>query len=349
MAFRLPQRTTIQDISKLIGILGPKIMGMSLDEARRIDSDLFDDTNIYVCSFLGFVEQQDEIIKLLPPGRGYYKSGPESEKKSILRERLRQIPIYDRTIEYFYHNENLAPTKIDIATYWHDNFKDQLDGMDEESLTNAAIFFIKFLDATELGKYVQAGRGRETHARLDKVKVAEYITSVEATEETIEKYEKEIAKEKEPETDRQTTEIPNLFVQPPGSSLSSSNIRALAKLQLELTEKELDSPGARKLIIDMLDRLERENTVLKAKVESYLEVEKKAAILNAAVKSLSQQNLLKASVNSIGGIILGASFSLTQVTHQIVAATLGLILIAISIALREKKNKEDDSGANEMT
>jgi len=338
MSLKLPQRTIFQDINKIVEVLGPKIMGMRLDEARKIDTNLFVDTNISTCDFLGLIELQGENIKLASAGRSYYKSASESEKRSVLRERLRQIPIYDRTIEYFHHNESQKPTKVDIASYWHDNFSDSLEGIDEESLANAAIFFIRFLEMADLGKYVQAGRGRETHAILDRVKIAEYITSDEATPETIQKYEKEIAKEAEAEQQK-TDEIP-LLTSDIGAALSGSNIRAIAKLQRELTDKDLDSPGAKKLLIDMLDRLEKENTVLKAKVDSSQDVEISAAILKTQVQTLSRQNLLKTSVNSIGGIILGASFSLTELLQKIVFGVLGLVLIIVSIFLRERKQDE---------
>jgi len=346
MPIVLPQKTTIQELNKAIEILGPKVIGMNTEEARKIDSAIFSESNLNTYTVIGLVDESGSIIKLTPAGRDYYKTTSEAEKKKILRERIRQIPIFDRTVEYFYHNDNFEPTKVDVASYWNDTFADQLAEMEEEGFSNASLFFLRLLGSADLGKYVPAGRGRETHIRLDKVKIAEYITSAEATPETIKKIEQEIAKGTQaPELKQETPEPTPPVPANPLSSLSASNIRAFSKLQLELTEKELDSPGAKKLIIDLLDRLERENTVLKAKVETYQKVETKAAILAAKVKSLSNQNLLKDSVNSVGGIILGASLSISGLLNQLIAVGLGLILVVISIALREKEGELEEETA----
>jgi hypothetical protein len=338
MPIKLPQSTSPAEIEKVVSILGPKVTGLSITDAKKIDSRLFEEDTIHTCMFIGLIESYDGKIKLTTSaGREYHKAADVGNKKSILRERLRQIPIYDRTIEYFYHGENFTPTKVDIAAYWHENFLNELEEMSEDDLTNAAIFFIRFLEFADLGQYVQAGRGRDTHSRLDQVKVAEYITSAEATPETIKKYQEEVSKEA-PKEENPNQINQETFSQISSSSavLSSSNIRAIQRLQFELTDKELDSPGAKKLILDMLDRFEKENTVLKAKVESYKDVEKTAAILESEVRSLTKLNLLKTSVNSIGGVILGMSLSLTQSIQQYVAAGLGIALIIISIALRDQ-------------
>ncbi len=337
MSFLLPLGTNPTDLEKVIKILGPKIVGMSIQEIQKINGSLFTQDLINSYKYLGLLSENDDKLFLSSQGRNLYTNNSSENYSDIIQERIRQSPIYDRTIEFFYHNSLENPTKYEIASFWHDNYQDEIENNSEDDLTNAAIFFIRLLDLAGLGKYVQAGRGRETHIKLNQVKVAEYITSAEATEETIQKYEKEkLREEKESKEDNQTQIISH------SKTLSGSNIRAISKLQYELTEKELDSPGAKKLIIDMLDRLEKENTVLKAKVETYQKIDKEAAILKSEVQSLSRENLWKTSVNSIGGIILGMSLSLGENLHQWIAAGLGLALIVISIIMREQRDQERD-------
>ncbi len=53
-------------------------------------------------------------------------------------------------------------------------------------------------------------------------------------------------------------------------------------------------------------------------------------------ETLSNVSLIRTSVNSIGGIILGASFILTDDTPKFIGIALGLILITLSIMYREK-------------
>jgi len=340
MTIKLPQRTLPSDIDRVISILGPKVMGLQVNEARQIDAGLFTDITLHSCYFVGLVEEIDGRIRVTPAGREYYKSGDDNEKQNILRERLRQIPIYDRTLEYFYHNNNFSPTRVDVAAYWHENFANDLDEINEEELNDAALFFLRFIEHAGMGQFVRAGRGRETHIRINQVSLAEYITSAMPTPETIKKLEAEVAKDAGAEASK--NEAPISTPISAGEGLSSSNIRALQKLHLELTEQELDSPGARKLILDMLDRSERENTVLKAKVDSYKEVEKNAAILETEVRSLERLNLLRTTVNSIGGVILGMSLSLTQDIQRYIAIALGAALILLSVFLRDQARKESE-------
>jgi hypothetical protein len=56
MAIILPQRTSPQDVDKLISILGPKVMGLQVSEGKKIDSSLFDDVILHACAFIGLVE-----------------------------------------------------------------------------------------------------------------------------------------------------------------------------------------------------------------------------------------------------------------------------------------------------
>jgi len=87
--------------------------------------------------------------------------------------------------------------------------------------------------------------------------------------------------------------------------------------------------------------LSTENTVLNAKVEQYQILDKEAAVLQEKVQTLSKENLWKASVNSIGGIILGASISIADNTLKISGCILGALLIAISILLTRNTKEKD--------
>lgn len=125
------------------------------------------------------------------------------------------------------------------------------------------------------------------------------------------------------------------------NELSPSSLRALGKLEIGLAWKELDSDGAKKLIIEKLDDLQQENIVLKAKVEKMASIDKANAVLLERNKNLGKMNLIRTSVNSIGGIVLGASFSISDIVPQIAGLILGAILIILSVFLREKNEGEE--------
>jgi hypothetical protein len=197
------------------------------------------------------------------------------------------------------------------------------------------------LEWAGLGKFIAAGRGRDTRIDFDQVELAKYVTlSVSSGEIKI--YEKAAMfgeqtekKKDEVETSATTPELPAM------DDEYISSLRALKKLKIELTWKDLDSDGAKKLLIDKLDELKGENTVLNAKVEKYQKLERKEAVLKSKVKSLSKINFYKTGVNSIGGVIVGASIALTDNTYKIIGVIMGLCLVVLSFIITEK-NEEDE-------
>lgn len=69
-----------------------------------------------------------------------------------------------------------GPTKTEIANYWHDSHAAELQGAAGAALTDAAVFFLRFVGAGGLGQFIAAGTGRETHLKVDTEAVAEYVT-----------------------------------------------------------------------------------------------------------------------------------------------------------------------------
>jgi len=65
-----------------------------------------------------------------------------------------------------------------------------------------------------------------------------------------------------------------------GTPLShSKGRRAFSKLRRELTDEELSSPAVQRLLIDDIERLEKENGKLSDYQDSYYTADKKAAVL----------------------------------------------------------------------
>ncbi len=188
---------------------------------------------------------------------------------------LKKVNIYDTTLEYYHHNQKFSPTRTDTGTYWHEHFNDMVSSLSEEQLTSSVIFFLKLCEKAGLGKYVNAGRGRETRIDFDNVQLAEYVTTKVKITKPVAQEIKEIVQEKQ-EAKTSDTENPPV-IRP--NDLSPSSLRALGKLEIGLSWKELDSDGAKKLIIEKLDDLQQENTVLKAKVEKMAFIDKTNAVL----------------------------------------------------------------------
>lgn len=330
METSLPYYSKIDEINSVVEILVPKIKGATLAEGKKINN-AFNENSLNAALYLGLVKENGSAFTVTHEGREYFQSEDEGGKQNVLRGLTKKIPIYDLTLEYLHHNKKLSPTKVEIGSFWNENYNKKIDGFSDDNLSSAVIFYFKFLDKTGLGKYVNAGRGRETHIILDQVELAKYVTS-QIKEEKPKEVEPTVPKKQDSTTIADGPSINDIE----NSEQYISNLRALSKLKIELTWKELDSDGAKKLIIEKLDDLQNQNTVLTARVEKYQILEKKVAVLKSKVNSLTENNFFKTTVNSIGGIILGASFALQNTLYTVIGVVLGALLVFLSIFLREK-------------
>lgn len=124
----------------------------------------------------------------------------------------------------------------------------------------------------------------------------------------------------------------------------ANSLSILKKLNPELIWSDLDSDGAKKLIIDKINVLSNQNIVLSARVDEYQKLEGINAVLIEKVHNLKTDNLFRATVNSIGGIVLGAAITMNQPVYQIIGSILGLALISLSIFLKQSEpKKQEDS------
>jgi len=329
----LPIQADISEIDNIMSFLSSKIKEIPLDEAQKVNKKWFTDNNISAFEFLGLIERNSMGIKLTEEGRKYTNAQDEKNKNEIIILSLKKIKLYDTTLEYIHHNKKSTPTKAEVGSYWNDSFKDIVGEFTEEQISASVLFFFRLLDKVELGKFVSAGRGRESHIALDNVKLAEYVTKKLDKIDFSMQVKHEIPSLEE---EKKGSELSDTSLLDDNNDYSPSSLRALSKLQIGLSWKDLDSDGAKKLIIEKLDDLQQENTVLKAKVEKNNSVDRENAVLLEKNKNLSNFNIVRTSINSIGGILLGANFGISDIPIKVTSIILGALLIFISIFFQEK-------------
>lgn len=81
--------------------------------------------------------------------------------------------------------------------------------------------------------------------------------------------------------------------------------QSFRQVRRELTEEELSSPAAQRLILDELDRLENENAELKGVSRKFHEVDKKASILDEKLKRHTALDILSSAALAAGSLALG--------------------------------------------
>jgi hypothetical protein len=81
--------------------------------------------------------------------------------------------------------------------------------------------------------------------------------------------------------------------------------QSFRQVRRELTEEELLSPAAQRLILDELDRLEVENSELKGVSRKFHEVDKEASILGEKLKRHTSLDILSSAALAAGSLALG--------------------------------------------
>lgn len=325
----LPKNISMDQLTNLVQILSTKLIGATFAEIKAINNNLTNKVT-EAALYIGLILEQGGRYILTELGKKYFQAPETRGKNEALRELLKRNEMFNLTTEYFHHNKIEKPTKLDVGSYWNQNFPIKIKGMDEEELTSSIIFFFKFMELASLGKYINAGNGRETRIDLDMVELAKYITSNNTLTETkpLNKPEK---KGQSPELTKNTPEEENF----------SGSLSILKKLNPELIWSDLDSDGAKKLIIDKINVLSNDNIVLNARVEEYQKIESINAVLKEKVHNLKADNLFRSSVNSIGGVIFGLAIALDNTLYQIIGGILGAILIGLSVFLKQQEPKKD--------
>lgn len=320
----------MDQLTSLVDILSNKLTGSTFIEIKAVNNNLTEKV-VEAAIFVGLVKDLGGKYIISESGKKFYQAQDSRGKNDALRELLKNIDIYNLTTEYLHHNKIEKPTKLDVGSYWNEHFSARIKGLNEGDLTSTIIFFLKFLELASLGKYINAGNGRETRIDLDMVELAKYITSTSPQPEvkTPQKPEKKILQSETSKT-------------PPEEENVSGSLSILKKLNPELVWSDLDSDGARKLIIDKLNALSNQNIVLSARVEEYQKLDGINAVLTEKVHNLKTDNLFRASVNSIGGVVLGAAITIDKPVYQIIGSLLGAALIILSIFLKERESKKQE-------
>lgn len=115
--------------------------------------------------------------------------------------------------------------------------------------------------------------------------------------------------------------------------------KAFSKLRRELTDEELSSPAVQRMLIDDIERLEKETEKLGGYQDRYYGAETKAAVLNERLKVHVAQDVIFGVCLTVGAAILGLAPSLwlPDKPHGWISIVLGLVLIIGGIASKVVK------------
>jgi hypothetical protein len=108
--------------------------------------------------------------------------------------------------------------------------------------------------------------------------------------------------------------------------------QSFRQVRRELTEEELSTPAAQRLLLDELDRLDTENNELKSFQEKFHAADKKVGVLDEKLKRLTALEIISSGSLLAGALALGYAPKVwgTGPTGPILVS-LGVILVAAGI------------------
>lgn len=91
----------------------------------------------------------------------------------------------------------------------------------------------------------------------------------------------------------------------PPSQLESKPASALSGIRRDLTDEELSSPGARKLLLDRLDQTEKQVVEFRDFRERFHAADKQVAVLSERTKQATATEIMYGVALSVGAMFVG--------------------------------------------
>lgn len=157
----LPIRTTLEDILDLCRYLSGKPTGSTIKEAKTVlDSKRLDGRKLAALKFWGLIEESSEDrFKATENARRLIK-GTE-EQAAVLIEVIKRVPPYNAAIERASHQHEDSVNTTDVASLWHEHFKEQV-GETDKILKDQAVCFFHIANGAGLGNIIAGRHGAPT-------------------------------------------------------------------------------------------------------------------------------------------------------------------------------------------
>lgn len=166
----LPQKATADDFNKIASYLVKYPDFVSINDMAASIKKAADARKIEAASYLGLIEKQGNTVRLTEMGRKFARGNKEG-KQLIICSLIKKIDLYRNTVDWIYHQKSEIANKTDIASFWTQNYAAATGAAKGDALSDGAVFFIRVAEMAGLGKFVPAGRGRESHLKIDRGKL----------------------------------------------------------------------------------------------------------------------------------------------------------------------------------
>jgi predicted nucleotide-binding protein len=161
MATQLPRRTAVEDVQKICNFFAKRPTGASQQEAKAALGDKSIEYKIASLKQWGILEELDGgKLKATEEGRQIAKLNG-AERKRVFANIINRIPPYKAIVERAIVREETALTSNDVASHWHDHFRDDIS-TNAEKLSEQVSTFFQVAEGAEIGKFILGRKGAET-------------------------------------------------------------------------------------------------------------------------------------------------------------------------------------------
>ena len=166
MAAQLPRRTDVEDVQKICNFFAKRPTGASQEEAKSALGHKSIEYKISALKQWGILEElPDGKLKATDEGRQIAKLNG-AERKRIFANILNRIPPYKAIVERAIVREEVSLTSTDVASHWHDHFRDDIS-TNEVKLSEQVLTFFQVAEGAEIGKFMVGRRGAESRLEFN--------------------------------------------------------------------------------------------------------------------------------------------------------------------------------------
>jgi predicted nucleotide-binding protein len=157
----LPIRTTVEDVVALTSYLATKPMGAYPTDAKAVLEDgVLDGRKVSAYKFWGLIEEVEGRYKLSERGRTAGKNKGANIAQAML-EVVKSIPAYAAIVERAIHRDEVSFTAVEVATHWHEHFRN-VASSNEKVLNDQAVCFFQVAQGAGLGTLILGRKGSPT-------------------------------------------------------------------------------------------------------------------------------------------------------------------------------------------
>ncbi len=176
---QLPIMASPEDVLQVVKFLSTKVSGSTIDDAKAaIDKKLLDARKVNAYITWGFVQRDGDKLKQTELGKRLSKTDSSDEIESLYRAVIESVEPYAGAIEWFCYKKQVSITNVEIAEYWHDTKKYEMENENDNTLKDRAVCFFKVCEAAGFGKLIVGRRGQPTRLEINNSEITSFINGI---------------------------------------------------------------------------------------------------------------------------------------------------------------------------